>query len=84
MLISSTAIAHSIREQSYAYAKSLLLIDHKFDGAPVTEDEELAAAILPPLPGQGKRYQIDAGPSVFEMTDADMDRLEKEFERESR
>lgn len=44
-----SAIAHSIREQAYTYAKSLLLVDHKFDGKPVTEDEELAAALLPPL-----------------------------------
>ncbi|RKP03080.1 hypothetical protein CXG81DRAFT_4663, partial [Caulochytrium protostelioides] len=43
-----TAIAHAIREQLHMYAKSLLLLDHRFDGAPF-DHEELAACFLPPL-----------------------------------
>ncbi|KAI4527754.1 SNF5-domain-containing protein, partial [Schizophyllum commune Loenen D] len=43
-----TAIAHSIREQVFAYKKSLYLVGHTSDASNV-QDEELRQAFLPSL-----------------------------------
>ena len=53
----TTAIAHSIREQSQLFIRSLYVTGHPFDGRPV-EDQELKAAFLPsPLPSSFRPYQ---------------------------
>jgi SWI/SNF-related matrix-associated actin-dependent regulator of chromatin subfamily B protein 1 len=44
----ATAIAHSIREQSQMYTKSLFLVGHPFDGR-VVEDEDIRSSLLPTL-----------------------------------
>jgi hypothetical protein len=43
-----SAISHSIREQVQVFASALLLLDYKFDGSRVT-DEELGSLVMPPL-----------------------------------
>ncbi|KAJ3341370.1 SWI/SNF chromatin-remodeling complex subunit [Gonapodya sp. JEL0774] len=46
----ATAIAHQIREQSYAYLKTLVLLGLPPDGSLLPEDDEILEAILPPVP----------------------------------
>lgn len=82
----TTAIAHSIREQSQLYTKYLYQTGHTFDGRPV-EDLELRAAMLPsPLTvivrtsGQAKDYE----PVLYELSDGELERMEKDLSRESR
>lgn len=82
----ATAIAHSIREQTQLFTRSLHGIGHPFDGRPV-EDPDLTNALLPsPLPTvfrpqqQAKEY----APFLWEMTDADLERNETIFSREQR
>ncbi|KAJ3105688.1 SWI/SNF chromatin-remodeling complex subunit [Phlyctochytrium planicorne] len=43
-----TAIAHSVREQTQIYSKSLFLLEHPFDDTPI-DDDELAACFLDPI-----------------------------------
>ncbi|KAJ3046746.1 SWI/SNF chromatin-remodeling complex subunit, partial [Rhizophlyctis rosea] len=82
-----TAIAHSIREQLQTYAKSLLLVDHHFDGSPV-DDDELVQCFLPPLdekaifraPKQKALFQ----PMYIGVTDLEIERMEKDMERDTR
>ena len=53
----TTAIAHSIREQSQLFTRSLYVTGHPFDGRPV-EDQELKAGFLSsPLPSTFRSYQ---------------------------
>ncbi|SPO02852.1 related to transcription factor snf5p [Cephalotrichum gorgonifer] len=82
----STAIAHSIREQTQLFTRSLYIISHPFDGRPI-EDPDLVSALLPsPLPTvfrpqqQAKEY----APALWEMTEADLERNETIFSREQR
>ncbi|KAJ5710214.1 hypothetical protein N7493_009806 [Penicillium malachiteum] len=42
----TTAIAHSIREQSQLFTKSLYIVAHPFDGRPI-EDPDLSTSFLP-------------------------------------
>ena len=81
-----TAIAHSIREQIQVLAKSLVLVDHKFDGS-IVEEEELANCFLPAVI-QARRIGLEAwgtfGPSLMELRDIDTDRLDKDYDRETR
>jgi len=82
----TTAIAHSIREQSQIYTKSLVLTGHSFDGTPVL-DEDLKMAFLPPIVGPVTRIGDIADehtPRLIELSDLEVDRLEKDRERESR
>lgn len=81
-----TAIAHSIREQSQLFTRSLYSVGHPFDGRPV-EDPDLTSAFLQtPLPTvfrpmqQAKDYQ----PYLYEMTETDLERNETIFSREQR
>jgi hypothetical protein len=82
-----TAIAHSVREQLQSYAKSLLLVEHHFDGKPV-DDEELASCFLPAVSkGPTRRDAISAtifGPQLLELRHAEIAKLEKDREREFR
>lgn len=82
----TTAIAHSIREQCQLYTKYLYQTGHTFDGRPV-EDLELKATMLPsPLPAivrmsaQAKDYE----PVLYELSDGELERMEKDLLRESR
>ncbi|KAK4497901.1 hypothetical protein PRZ48_010556 [Zasmidium cellare] len=82
----TTAIAHSIREQSQLYTKSLYLTNHPFDGRPV-EDPDLKDGFLPapihsafrPVPAQK-----DYTPYMYEMSEAELERTETSMMREHR
>ncbi|KAK0824796.1 SWI/SNF chromatin-remodeling complex subunit, partial [Friedmanniomyces endolithicus] len=82
----TTAIAHSIREQSQLYTKSLYLTGHNFDGRPV-EDLELKEAFLPtPIHSvfRPQNSQKDWMPYMYEMSEAEFERLETSMMREHR
>jgi SWI/SNF-related matrix-associated actin-dependent regulator of chromatin subfamily B protein 1 len=82
----TTAIAHSIREQSQLYTKSLFLTNHPFDGRPV-EDPELKDGFLPaPLHSafRPSQTQKDFQPIMWEMSEAELDRIETSMLREHR
>lgn len=82
----TTAIAHSIREQSQLYTRSLWLTNHCFDGRPV-EDPDLKDAFLPnPLHSAFRPLQTqkDWIPFMYEMSETDMERTETSMMREHR
>ncbi|KAK5683787.1 SWI/SNF chromatin-remodeling complex subunit [Elasticomyces elasticus] len=82
----ATAIAHSIREQSQLYTKSLYLTGHNFDGRPV-EDLELRDAFLPtPIHSAFRPHnsQKEWMPYMYEMSEAEFERLETSMMREHR
>lgn len=82
----TTAIAHSIREQSHQYTKSLWLTNHVFDGRPI-EDPEVRDSFLPaPIHSsfRPQQAQKDWMPYMYEMTEADLDRTETIMMREHR
>lgn len=82
----TTAIAHSIREQSQLYTKSLYLTNHCFDGR-LVEDPELKDGFLSNPPHSIFRpvqAQKDWMPLMYEMTEADLERTELSMMREHR
>ncbi len=82
----TTAIAHSIREQSQLFTKSLYITGHPFDGRPV-EDVDLKAGFLPsPLPSPFRPYQAakDFTPYLYELNEAELERNEVSLSREQR
>ncbi|KAG7666437.1 SNF5 [[Candida] subhashii] len=94
----TTAIAHTIREQMQFYHKALNLVGYNYDGAPVHEDE-IRNHLLPSLRLVSKNYEVvddffsilrnptnvaDFSPSLIKLTQLEVERLEKEIERESR
>ncbi|KXN82368.1 SWI/SNF chromatin-remodeling complex subunit SNF5 [Leucoagaricus sp. SymC.cos] len=78
-----TAIAHSIREQIHMFQKSLFLVGHPFDGTPI-QDEELRQAFLPSLAtGARSMDQVQIyTPLLNSVSDSDIERSEKEREKE--
>ena len=82
----TTAIAHSIREQSQLYTKSLYLTNHCFDGRPV-EDPDLRDALLAnPIHSAFRAVQTqkDWTPYMYEMSEAELERTETSMMREHR
>lgn len=82
----TTAIAHSIREQSQLFTRSLYVTGHPFDGRPV-EDQELKAGFLPsPLPSTFRSYQSakEFTPYLYELNEADLEKTELSLSREER
>ncbi|PPJ59689.1 hypothetical protein CBER1_09040 [Cercospora berteroae] len=82
----TTAIAHSIREQSQQYTKALYLTNHPFDGRPI-EDPELRDNFLPaPLHSAFRPVQTqkDFTPYMYEMSEAELERTETSMMREHR
>jgi SWI/SNF-related matrix-associated actin-dependent regulator of chromatin subfamily B protein 1 len=82
----ATAIAHSIREQSQLFTRSLYATGHPFDGRPI-EDHELQSGFLPsPLPSTFRPYQAakDFTPYLFELNEADLEKTELSLSREER
>ena len=82
----TTAIAHSIREQSQLFTRSLYVTGHPFDGRPV-EDQELKAGFLPsPLPSPFRPYQAakDFTPYLYELNEAELEKTELSLSREER
>ena len=82
----TTAIAHSIREQSQLYTKSLYLTNHCFDGRPV-EDPDLKDGFLQtPIYSafRAQQAQKDWTPYMYEMSEAELERTETSMMREHR
>ncbi|KAJ6589827.1 SNF5-domain-containing protein [Mycena vulgaris] len=78
-----TAIAHSIREQVHAYQKSLFLVGHTMDGAPV-QDEDLRNSFLPSLSSGARSIeQVQAfTPLLNYLSDGELERHEKERDKD--
>ena len=82
----TTAIAHSIREQSQLFIRSLYVTGHPFDGRPV-EDQELKASFLPsPLTSTFRAYQAakDFTPVLYELNEIELEKTELSLSREER
>lgn len=82
----TTSIAHSIREQSQLFVRSLYVTGHPFDGRPV-EDQELKAAFLAsPLPSSFRPYQAakEFMPYIYALNEAELEKTELSISREER
>ncbi len=80
-----TAVAHCIREQTQNYTRSLHVAGHAFDGRPV-EDDAIRLNIMSTLDFAVRlpRYLDDFTPRLFEMSEEDLERADKDRERETR
>jgi SWI/SNF-related matrix-associated actin-dependent regulator of chromatin subfamily B member 1 len=81
----ATAIAHSIREQSQMYTKSLFLVGHPFDGR-VVEDEDIRSSLLPTLTNalHPDDQVVKHAPLLYELSEAEIERQDKDQDREAR
>ncbi|KAL4931930.1 SWI/SNF chromatin-remodeling complex subunit SNF5 [Aspergillus undulatus] len=82
----TTAIAHSIREQSQLFTKSLYIVSHSFDGRPI-EDPDLKTSFLPtPLVSSFRPFQAakEFTPYLYELNEAELERTEVSFQRDQR
>ncbi|KAL8655762.1 MAG: hypothetical protein Q9210_000688 [Variospora velana] len=82
----TTAIAHSIREQSQLFTRGLYVTGHPFDGRPI-EDQELKASFLPsPLPSSFRPFQAakDFTPYLYDLNEAELEKTELSLSREER
>lgn len=82
----STAIAHSIREQSQLYTKSLFLTNHEFDGRPIA-DPDIQDNMLPtPVPSifRPQQAQKDWTPYMYELSEMELEKTELSMLREQR
>ncbi|GAA6001708.1 hypothetical protein JCM10207_002277 [Rhodosporidiobolus poonsookiae] len=79
----ATAIAHAIREQVEVYTKSLCLLGYSKGG--FIADDELRRDFLPPLVDPFRADTADEfTPALTQLNRDDVDRNEKEHDRESR
>ena len=82
----TTAIAHSIREQSQLFTRGLFVTGHPFDGRPV-EDQELKAGFLPsPMQSPFRPYQAakEFTPYLYELNEVELEKTELSLSREER
>lgn len=82
----ATAIAHSIREQSQLFTKSLYIVSHPFDGHPI-EDPDLKASFLPtPVASSFRPFQAakEFTPYLYELNEAELERTEVSISRDQR
>lgn len=83
----ATAIAHSIREQTQLYTKTMFLVGHAFDGQ-LIEDEEVQREILPPVRPEAfvrtKTAVKEFAPVLYEISEQELDRQDKDRDREGR
>ena len=82
----TTAIAHSIREQSQLFTHSLYVVGHPFDGRPI-EDHELLTSFQPsPLPSSFRPYQAarEFTPCLYELNESELEKTELSMSREER
>ena len=82
----TTAIAHSIREQSQLFTRSLYVVGHPFDGRPV-EDHELQASFQQsPLASAFRPYQAakEFTPYLYELNEVELEKTELSLSREER
>ncbi|KAL5520663.1 SNF5 [Sanghuangporus sanghuang] len=79
-----TAIAHSIREQAAAYQKSLFLVGHPSDGSAIQDDDLRMSFLSPVLSAACSVDQTQAHqPIINYLSDGELDRLDKEREKEA-
>ncbi|MCJ1399087.1 SWI/SNF chromatin-remodeling complex subunit [Xylographa trunciseda] len=82
----TTAIAHSIREQSQLFTRSLYVTGHPFDGRPI-EDQELKSSFLAsPLPSSFRPFQAakEYTPYLYELNEIELEKTELSLSREER
>ncbi|MCJ1320641.1 SWI/SNF chromatin-remodeling complex subunit [Xylographa vitiligo] len=82
----ATAIAHSIREQSQLFTRSLYVTGHPFDGRPI-EDQELKSSFLAsPLPSSFRPFQAakEYTPYLYELNEMELEKTELSLSREER
>ncbi|PSK46350.1 hypothetical protein B9Z65_5318 [Elsinoe australis] len=82
----TTAIAHSIREQSQLYIKSLYLSNYEFDGR-LIEDPDIRDNLLSsPMHSVFRPHQMqkDFSPFLYELSEADLEKTELSLLREQR
>ncbi|KAG9245399.1 hypothetical protein BJ878DRAFT_419281 [Calycina marina] len=82
----ATSIAHSIREQTQLFTKSLYITGYPFDGRPL-DDAELISAFLPsPIASVFRPQQQakDYMPYLYENTEAELEKAEIMYSREQR
>ena len=81
-----TAIAHSIREQTQLFTRSLYVVGHPFDGRPIEDHELLNSFQSSPLPSAFRPYQAakEFTPCLYELNDAELDKTELSLSREER
>jgi SWI/SNF-related matrix-associated actin-dependent regulator of chromatin subfamily B protein 1 len=82
----TTAIAHSIREQSQLYTRSLWLTNHMFDGRPVEDPDVRDSFLSTPAHStfRPQQAQKDWMPYMYEMSEAELERTETSMSREHR
>lgn len=83
-----TAIAHSIREQTLTHLNCLSVSGYSFDGSAI-QDEDLRTSFLPTLSSEIRlartKSEVEAfTPRLVELTELEIDKLDKERERELR
>ncbi|RKP25613.1 hypothetical protein SYNPS1DRAFT_15430, partial [Syncephalis pseudoplumigaleata] len=78
-----TAIAHAIREQVYVYEKTLSLLGHSPESNALANDDELRANFLPPVT-MPRRPVAQAYPILSELSDFEMEKIERDAERDVR
>ncbi|KAL8775391.1 MAG: hypothetical protein Q9209_000399 [Squamulea sp. 1 TL-2023] len=82
----TTAIAHSIREQSQLFTRGLYVTGHPFDGRPI-EDQELRSSFLAsPIPSSFRPFQAakDFTPYLYDLNEAELEKTELSLSREER
>ncbi|CAN3355130.1 hypothetical protein DICA3_B09274 [Diutina catenulata] len=87
----ATAIAHLIREQCQMYQRALQNTGYLFDGSAVQE-EDIRSRVLPQIRAGDDFYTVlrnsalvgDYTPSLQKLSHQDIDKLDKEIERDSR
>lgn len=82
----TTAIAHSIREQSQLYTKSLYLTNYEFDGRLIEDPDIRDNMMSSPVHTVFRPHQTqkDFSPFLFELTEADLEKTELSMLREQR
>lgn len=82
----TTAIAHSIREQTQLYTRSLFLTNYEFDGRPI-EDPDIRENMLPtpvPIIFRHAQAQKDWTPYMYELSETELEKTELSMLREQR
>lgn len=82
----TTAIAHSIREQSQLFTRSLYVTGHPFDGRPVEDQELKAGFLLSPMPSPFRPYQAakEFTPYLYDLSEVELEKTELSLSREER
>ena len=82
-----TAISHSIREQIYNFAKSLVVADYSFDGSQV-KDDELSCLIMPLVCSSSivrLSSEVDIfGPKYVNISQSESEKMERDNMRDIR